>query len=223
MTNNKALVIGVFAALLLVSGSAVFAQAKLTDFVGKVEIKPPKGAWTPARKGMAVAAGSIVSTGFRSKATIDLDESTIFVNQLTRLTLEELARKQNVITTNINIRAGSLSAEVKTGGTEYKHDFRVKSPVSTAAVRGTRIEYDGYEMKVTKGTAILFNRLDQPMTVFKDDEALTGTGLDLMPSGRLRNFRFNIPWTLHRAVVGTTVNNSNLTSDAAIVIFYTIW
>ncbi|MBN2351704.1 MAG: FecR domain-containing protein [Spirochaetales bacterium] len=223
MTNNKALMTGLFAALLLVSGSAAFAQAKLTDFVGKVEIKPPKAGWTPARKGMAVASGSIVSTGFRSKATIELDQSTLFVNQLTRLSLEELVRKQNVITTNIYIRAGSLEADVKTGGADYTHDFKVKSPVSTAAVRGTRITDDGYEMTVKEGKAVLYNLLNQPMTVFKDDYALTGTGLDLMPSGRLRNSRFRLPRRFHPASGHGAAHDSTYTSDAAIVIFYTIW
>jgi hypothetical protein len=136
---------GLMAALLLTAGGTAAAQAKLTDFVGKVEIKPPNGNWTPARKGMTIAAKSMVSTGFKSKVTLELDQSTLFVNQLTRLSIEEIARTQGVITTNINIRAGSLAADIKTGGTDYKHDFKVKSPVSTAAVRGTRIVYDGYE------------------------------------------------------------------------------
>jgi hypothetical protein len=223
MTRTKAIFISALSALLVLAGSAAFAQAKLTDFVGKVEIKPTNGAWTPARKGMPITVGSIVSTGFRSKATIDLDQSTIFVNQLTRLSLEELVRKQNVIATDINIRAGSLAAEVKTGGAEYQHDFKVKSPVSTAAVRGTKIVYDGYEMSVTEGTAVLYNLLDQPMTVFKGNAALTGTGLDLFPSWRLRDLRFRVRPPIHVLLPPGNVDGTTYASNAAIIVFYTIW
>jgi hypothetical protein len=214
---------GLMAALLLTAGGTAAAQAKLTDFVGKVEIKPPNGNWTPARKGMTIAAKSMVSTGFKSKVTLELDQSTLFVNQLTRLSIEEIARTQGVITTNINIRAGSLAADIKTGGTDYKHDFKVKSPVSTAAVRGTRIVYDGYELSVTEGTALLFNLLDQPMTVFKGEAALTGTGLNLVSSRLLRDFRFRIKPALKRALGSATVSSSSYISDSTIVVFYTIW
>jgi hypothetical protein len=223
MESMKTTSIFALAAALFLAGGVASAQAHLTDFVGKVEIKPPAGAWTPARKGMAIAAQSLVSTGFKSKATIELDHATLYVNQLTRLTLEEIARKQDVITTGITIRAGSLAADVKTGASDYKHDFRVKSPVSTAAVRGTRILYDGAELDVNDGTAVLFNLLKQPMTVFKGEAALTGTGFNLFPSLRLRNLRFRVPLGLRRTLNLGSLDDRKSQSEDTIVIFYPVW
>ena len=174
----------------LTAGTAA-AQAKVLRVSGKVEIKAPKGRWVRARRGMNVAAGSFIATGFKSSAQLQLNKATLFVRQLTRLTLEEIAQKQNVVTTNLFIRTGGMEADVKTGA-EYTHDFKVRSPVSTAAVKGTKIKYDGLELSAKDGTAVLFNLLGQPMTVFDGDTALSATGFDLLNSKNWKGLFFKL-------------------------------
>ncbi len=199
------------------------AQAKVLRVSGKVEVKAPRGAWITARPGMSVSAGSFVATGFKSSARIQLNQATLYVKQLTRLTLEQIARKQNVVTTNLFIRTGSLEADVKRG-TEYTHDFKVRSPVSTAAVKGTRIRYDGMELSVRDGKAVLFNLLGQPMTVFQGDAAMSANGFDLLNSKLLKGLLFRLRLYLRRFGGKLSgLSDFKILSDDTIVIFYPIW
>ncbi len=207
------------ALLFFVSTGTVLAQAKVLRISGKVEVKAPQGNWIAARPGMAVAAGSLIATGFKSNAQIELDKSTLYVKQLTRLTLEEIARKQNVVTTNLFIRTGGLEADVKRGD-EYTHDFKVRSPVSTAAVKGTRITYNGMKLSVKDGQAVLFNLLGQPMTVFDGDSAMSADGFDLISSKLFKGLLFKL--RLYLKSLGITLDSLSdfkLLSDYANIIF----
>ena len=69
-----------------------FSQVKavIEEVSGKVEVKTPRGRWQPAKVGMNVVAGTYVSTGFRSRARLDMGGSTVWVKPLTRMQLEEL-------------------------------------------------------------------------------------------------------------------------------------
>jgi hypothetical protein len=118
-----------------------------------------------------------ISVGFNSKAVLELPASVIYVKQLTRLTLAELTRQQGRIRTGLSLRTGSMRAEVKKG-TNYTNDFRVKSPVATAAVRGTVIQFDGSELHVEDGIAVLYNQIGQPASVLIGGTG-SSTGLDL--------------------------------------------
>jgi hypothetical protein len=104
--------------------------------------------------GTTIPKGSSISTGFKSTALLEMGESSLAVNQLTRMTLEELARQAGVQQTNVFLRVGRVSAQVKTT-TGIKHDFKLRSPVSTAAVRGTDFEYNGWLLVVTDGEVTL--------------------------------------------------------------------
>jgi hypothetical protein len=184
------------AVFLAIGGGFSFAQATMLEIAGKVEVKAPNAGWGPAWVGMTIAQGSMIGTGFNSKAVIQLDASTLYVKQLTRLTLEEIARQQGVVKTNVFIRAGSLEADVKTGE-GYTHDFKVRSPVATAAVRGTKIKYHGSKLFVRDGKAMLFNLLGQPTMVFNGNTGGTTDGLDLLTSRDLDNLLSGVPLTIN--------------------------
>ena len=217
------LLIALIPALFFLTAGPAAAQAKVLRVSGKVEIKAPKGKWVQARQGMNVAAGSLIATGFKSSAQLELNKATLFVRQLTRLTLEEIAQKQNVVTTNLFIRTGGLEAEVKKG-TDYTHDFKVRSPVSTAAVKGTRIRYDGMELSVKDGTAVLFNLLGQPMTVFDGDSAMSATGFDLLNSKNWKGLYFKLRLYLRNlGFKFGSLSGLKYLGDDTIVIFYPIW
>ena len=141
--------ITVFAAL------AVTAEvtAVLAEFSGKVEVKRLNGAWTPARKGMEIDLLDTVSTGFNSSALLRIGESTIQVQPLTRLTLDKLLEQAGTLSTNLFLKVGKVTTEVRSSQ-GIKQDFKIQSPYSTAAVRGTRFTFDGYSLNVEEGVVI---------------------------------------------------------------------
>jgi hypothetical protein len=129
----------------------VAQTAVIREASGTVEVKAPgMTEWKAAAIGQTLDKASLISTGFRSTALIGIGNSTITVRPLTRLSLEEIAVKQNEEQVTLNLRAGRVRAEVRppTGG---KTDFTVRSPIATASVRGTVFEFDGTRLSVEEG------------------------------------------------------------------------
>ena len=156
-------------------------QAVFKELSGKVEVKAPLKDWEPAQVDMIISKGTIISTGFRSTARLEIGPSDLYVKQLTRMELEELTMMKGTVTTGLNLRVGKVEARVKTvEGLE--HNFKLRSPISTAAVRGTRLVDNGYTLKVLDGDVLFFNRLGQKRTVSAGEESET-TGFDLPLSG----------------------------------------
>ncbi len=138
--------------IVLMALAALPAQEKveIADIQGKVEVKGKSGDWMPAQKGQPLSSDMWISTGFGAKAVLNLIASTIEVQPLTRMTVGELAKQGDSIKTTVNLKVGRIKAKVQT--TEgVTHDFKVLSSTSTAAVRGTEFDYDGYVLKVTNG------------------------------------------------------------------------
>jgi hypothetical protein len=136
------------------------SQAVVKELAGKVELQAPKQAWAPARVGMNVTLGSTISTGFNSSAVLELGGSVLRVSPLTRLRIDELIERQGTVKTELFLQVGKVKAEVRTLE-GLKQDFTLKSPVSTAAVRGTGFEYTGYDLYVYEGTVTYSNLIGQ--------------------------------------------------------------
>ena len=151
-----------FVILILFLGAALFGEvtAVVKDVSGKVEIKVSGGTWKRAYSGMKISKGDYISTGFKSEAVLVLGNSQVVVKQLTRMELEELVEKEGTVHTGLNLRVGRVRAEVKTAK-GLKQQFTLKSPISTAAVRGTSFEYDGRNLTVFEGTVAFTNPLGQ--------------------------------------------------------------
>ena len=159
MLRKLLLILMIFIAFSAYSSErAVFKSIK-----GKVEVKIG-GNWTPAVKGMDIKPGTVISTGFKSTAVIDTGSSEIFVKQLTRMSLEELSKSGNTVKTNLNLRLGRVKANVKTSK-GLKHNFTLKTPVSTAAVRGTVFESGIRTLDVESGSIRYSNKIGQQVTV----------------------------------------------------------
>jgi hypothetical protein len=145
----------VFVVLLLMSAVFLGAQtapvAVIRELAGTVEIKVPGSSeWKAAVIGQTLERAAFISTGFRSTALIAIGNSAITVRPLTRLSLEEIAARQNEEQVILNLRAGRIRVDVKPpagGGT----DFSVRSPTATASVRGTVFDFDGLELSVEEG------------------------------------------------------------------------
>ena len=125
-----------------------------------MEILGAQQAWVPVKAGMSLGLGTTISTGFNSTAVLELGSSVLQVKPLTRLRLNELVAREGTVTTDLFLQVGKIRAEVKSAE-GLAQDFKVKSPVSTAAVRGTGFEYDGYELYVFEGTVTYTNLTGQ--------------------------------------------------------------
>jgi hypothetical protein len=106
--------------------------------------------WVSAVAGGRIEKNTLVSTGFKSSALIELGNSTITVRPLTRLSLEEIIKKEDGEQVNLYLQTGRVRADVNppAGG---KVDFTVRSPSVTASVRGTLFEFDTDNIRVYEG------------------------------------------------------------------------
>ena len=165
---KKALIIAIlllFAVLLLSAAD----RAVLTEIKGKVEIQVRGGSWTSARTGTEISSGTTISTGFNSGATLDLGSSEIQVRQLTRMSLNELVEQQGTIKTDLGLKVGKIRAEIK-DVEGLKHDFTIRSAVSTASVRGTILEgEDGEEWSSEGGSYVVTTDTGEEVTVTQDE------------------------------------------------------
>ncbi|MBN2536226.1 MAG: FecR domain-containing protein [Spirochaetales bacterium] len=160
--------------LLLCAGVFIFAapNAVIKEIKGKVEIKQPGKGWETAAINTEIQKGTIISTGFKSNAILDLGYSYITIKALTRMKLEELLEREDTVQTEIYLNFGKVSAEVKTSDVK-KQDFKLNSPVSTAAVRGTRLDYGIYSIHVKDGLLIFLNKLNQKRYIGKGEGSFT--------------------------------------------------
>jgi hypothetical protein len=189
--------VAIILTLLLLAGSLAFAQsqARVRTVTGKVEILSAQQAWVPVKTGMNLGLGTIISTGFNSTAVLELGSSVLQVKPLTRLRLNELVAREGTVTTDLFLQVGKIRAEVKSAE-GLAQDFKVKSPVSTAAVRGTGFEYDGYELYVFEGT-VTFTNLTGQSRSYSPGEQGGSDGYDSPPDAEeqlLSDFGVN-PYT----------------------------
>ena len=154
-----------FFILMIVLVLPVFAQNATVERVsGKVEYLRAGGRWAAVSVGDTIPIGATISTGFRSSAVIMVAGSEITVMALTRMSIEDLAETNDSISTSLNLRTGKVRASVRS--TQGKStNFTLRSPVSTAAVRGTEFVFDGYRLEVIEGLVSFFNAVNEAVSV----------------------------------------------------------
>jgi hypothetical protein len=132
---------------------AVYAQnGVVKEISGTVELKPAgASAFTPAAAGSRINADTVISTGFKSTALVEVGSAVITVRPLTRLTLTEISASQGAETVNLSLQAGRVRVDVNPpAGT--KASLSVSSPSATASVRGTSFYFDTMSVSVREGT-----------------------------------------------------------------------
>jgi hypothetical protein len=177
MTRKKTIVVMILM-MVLASGS-VFSQntAAVRRIVGKVEIQRPGEAWIPAEVGMELPLRATISTGFNSQAVLEVWGSVLTLRALTRIRIDELEVRDNVAVTGLSMPVGRIRAEVRT--TEgLSTDFRVRSPVSTAAVRGTGFDDDLYTLNCFDNSTDFINKAGIATKVYEGE---TGKLAGLLP------------------------------------------
>jgi hypothetical protein len=152
------------------------SRAVFKTVTGKVETQNPgEQTWQPASTGMEIPIRATISTGFGGGAVLTLGASTLTVRQLTRLRIDELSTQNNVTKTNLTMPVGRIRAEVKsTAGTTT--DFKLRSPVSTAAVRGTGFETDGARLSVFDSIVAFLSESGISINVGTGETGVTGNG-----------------------------------------------
>jgi hypothetical protein len=152
-------------------GLGAFAQSgRITELAGTVELKPAgAAAFTAAKDGDPVERSTIVSTGFKSSAVIEVGSATIIVRPLTRLSLEEIAVREDTETVRMNLRAGRVRVDVNPPS-GAKADFTVVSPTATASVRGTGFEMGTRSVQVNEGVVAYQGSRGAPALVYAGSE-----------------------------------------------------
>lgn len=165
--------------VLSMSLSVLYAQsdlAQIRELSGKVEIKAPNGSWVPASVGMRLDKNTDISTGFNSSAVVALGESLLTVKALTRLSLEEIIRREESETVSLHLLAGRVRAEVKPPAGS-RTQFTVRSATATASVRGTSFEFDTVNLNVTDGIVSYSSPRGGPaVPVVKGERSTMDTG-----------------------------------------------
>ncbi|MBT3273616.1 MAG: hypothetical protein HN368_10695 [Spirochaetales bacterium] len=154
---------------------AMAQNATVQRVSGKVEIMRPGESWTSVSTGSSFPVGATISTGFRSSAVLLVAGSEITVLALTRMSVDDLVETPDTVTTSLNLRTGKVRAQVRS--TEGKSiNFRLRSPVSTAAVRGTEFVFDGFRLEVIEGAVQFFNKLNESRFVLAGNWSQTTGG-----------------------------------------------
>ena len=166
-----------FTIVLLIAALYAFAQnGVIRELSGDVELRHAGALdFTPAAVGSAVAQDTIISTGFRSSAMIEIGSSTITVRPLTRLSLTEIRAAAGTETITANLQAGRVRVDVRPpAGTTAA--FSVQGPSATASVRGTSFEFDARSVRVLEGTVLFSGERGTPVLTHSGGESTVEAG-----------------------------------------------
>ena len=160
-----------FVAFVFLAAATAFSQtAVFKEVSGKVEYRLAGKEWRPARSGVEVPAGTMVSTGFKSVSLIALGNSSVLVKPLTRLTIDEIVRVEGSEAARLFLLAGRVHVEAKPESGAAL-DFSVKSPTATASVRGTSFDFDGINLRVTDGGVSYASVIGQKRVVARGESS----------------------------------------------------
>jgi hypothetical protein len=171
----------ILSVMLTVSSMLYASEGVFISVSGKVEYRLPGQGWRSAAVGDRVPTGTQISTGFNSRASIEIEQAVLRVEALTRMRIDELVKKEGLISTDINLRVGKIQAEVKRTE-DLRHDFKLRSAQSTAAVRGTSFVYDGVNLETFDGTVHFTNPFNIGRNVSAGADAVIGEE-GILPSG----------------------------------------
>jgi len=159
----------------------------IRELSGEVELKSAgNSAFVKAKAGDTVAADTVISTGFKSTAIIEIGSSSITVRPLTRLSLAEIQSISDTETLNVKLQTGRVRVDVKPpAGT--KANSTVQGPDATASVRGTSFEFDTFNLKVYEGAVAFQGRKGMSIlipagmssSIDADNKAIDPIGVDI--------------------------------------------
>ncbi|MCR5725290.1 MAG: FecR family protein [Treponema sp.] len=171
----------VITALAFLAACASYAfDATVVSTKGKAEIMKG-GVWQPLTSGAVVSKGDVIQTGFKSEVILKIKNSTVTMDALCRLTVEQLSEKGNRDETRLFLDTGSLKSDVQKSENR-RVGFTVRSPVATASVRGTNfsteVKFGGTQV-TTHERNVSVRKTDIPEAQIAEDEE------DKSPDGAL--------------------------------------
>jgi hypothetical protein len=198
MITNQRITIFFLTIFLTLPALGVFAQSGvIKELTGTVELKLPGARdFVPAKTGDRINQDTVISTGFKSGALVEVGIAVITVRPLTCLTLKEIGSDTKGENINMNLRAGRVRVEL-TPPAGTKASMSVSSPAATASVRGTRFDFDTRNIYVESG-AVAFKgsrggstrvnagkrgRLDNSDKVYAPVDTMTSELLPRVPVG----------------------------------------
>ena len=170
------LIVNIILIVLIASAGLAAQEARITGISGTVEFRESATEqWRPATVGVVIKKNTIISTGIRSGAVITLGASRLTMRSLSILTLEELVQAEGTEEAVLFLRTGRVRADV-TPPSGMSADFTVRSPTTTASVRGTSFEFDGRRLSVESGRVRLSNQSGQKVFVNAGQQSYADTG-----------------------------------------------
>ncbi len=120
-----------------VAPAGVELSARVIDLGGKVQWRPTAdAAWQPANLNDVIPSGSEVRTGLRSHAALRIGpNATALIDAGTVFQLPSAVRDGDVLRTTVAVKSGRADFKVDKVG--LTNDFKVVTPSTTLAVRGT--------------------------------------------------------------------------------------
>ena len=135
--------------LMLLAGFVFAQNAVIRELTGTVEVGSG-GSFAPARVGEQLREDTVISTGFRSSAIVEVGSALLAVRPLTRLTLTEIRASAGNETVNVNLQAGRVRVDLNPPP-GVRSSMSVTGPSTTASVRGTSFEFDTRSINVEYG------------------------------------------------------------------------
>ncbi|MCL2070126.1 MAG: FecR family protein [Treponema sp.] len=150
MRREKRIQVLVFSLLLVPCYLLPAQTGVIRDLTGTVELSAAGGAFVPAAVGAQMQEDTVISTGFRSSAVVELGSVLIAVRPLTRMSLTEIRSSAGTETVNVNLQAGRVRVDVNPPA-GVRTSMSVTTPSTTASVRGTSFEFDTRSLSVESG------------------------------------------------------------------------
>jgi hypothetical protein len=152
-------------ALLVLIALPAWSSATVAESRGSVQFRLPGATtWSALTVGSVLPEGAVVVSGTTGRAVIDAGNTTIVVEPLSRITIEAARIAPDDERAALSMPYGRINATVRRADNRGM-DFRVFTPISTAAVRGTEFDYDGFALSVTEGDVAFTNRIGQAHSV----------------------------------------------------------
>ncbi len=115
----------------------------VADVKGLVRVRSaPDQPWQKATVGMTLGEGAEFQTGPKSAVVCTIEnDQTIVLDRLGVVSVAEAVKRGDSVKTDLVMKYGRTEYEIESAGA--KHDSTIRSPSSTLAVRGTRVNlYD---------------------------------------------------------------------------------
>ncbi len=173
MRNRQITIAAMFLVAVAVTAFGQTNGALIESVDGTVEVQLPGEEWQTVEAGEIVPVAARISTGFGATAEVAVTESTtVTVDPLTRIAIEELAVEEGLDSSAVGLEVGRIEGSVERGD-DRTTEFDVRSPVATASVRGTTFLFDGEELAVDEGVVGFISAIGRVHSVGAGEQNFT--------------------------------------------------